>query len=386
MTPLPRVAVIIVAAGDGVRLGAGQPKAFVRLSGRTLLERAVEGAAALGEPAQLVVVAPPGRLDEARSLAASAAHASPVTVISGAATRQSSVAAGLALVDPDTETVLVHDAARALAPASLFARVLAAVRDTAGPAVPGLPVTDTIKQTDAAGTILATVDRSALSAVQTPQGFPYAQLRAAYDAADAEYTDDAALAAASGHPARVIEGDPLAFKITTVWDLERAEGLLAERVTTRIGLGTDTHAFGGEGELRLACLAWPGEPALAGHSDGDAVAHAIVDALLSAAGLGDIGSVFGTADPRFENAHGDVFLVETRRLLETNGCRIGNVSVQLVGTRPRFAPRRDEAEQALSEILGAPVSVSGTTTDGLGFTGSGAGVTAIASALIRRLP
>ena len=150
----------------------------------------------------------------------------------------------------------------------------------------------------------------------------------------------------------------------------------------RIGVGTDTHAFGGDGELWLAGLYWPDEPALAGHSDGDAVAHAMVDALLSAAGLGDIGGAFGTDDPRFAGAHGEVFLQATGELLRNAGFRVGNVSVQLVGNRPRFSGRRVEAERLLTGILGAPVSISATTTDGLGFTGRGEGVTAIATAVV----
>jgi 2-C-methyl-D-erythritol 4-phosphate cytidylyltransferase/2-C-methyl-D-erythritol 2,4-cyclodiphosphate synthase len=150
-----------------------------------------------------------------------------------------------------------------------------------------------------------------------------------------------------------------------------------------VGIGTDVHGFGGEGTLWLAGLEWPGEQALSGHSDGDAVAHAIVDALLAAAGLGDIGTHFGTDRPEFAGAHAEAFLVHTVKLLRAAGWRVGNVSVQVQANRPRFASRRVEAERALSAALGgAAVSVSATTTDGLGFTGRTEGVAAFATALL----
>jgi 2-C-methyl-D-erythritol 4-phosphate cytidylyltransferase/2-C-methyl-D-erythritol 2,4-cyclodiphosphate synthase len=150
-----------------------------------------------------------------------------------------------------------------------------------------------------------------------------------------------------------------------------------------VGVGTDVHAFGGDGVLWLAGLEWPGEQGLHGHSDGDAVAHAIVDALLAAAGLGDIGIHFGTDQPEYAGAHAPAFLGRTRAILAEAGYAIGNVSVQVQAARPRFAARRQEAERVLSEALGgAPVSVSATTTDGLGFTGAGDGVAAFAVALV----
>ncbi|WP_210415989.1 2-C-methyl-D-erythritol 4-phosphate cytidylyltransferase [Humibacter ginsenosidimutans] len=383
-----RVAVVVVAAGSGTRLGAGMPKAFVPVSGATLLEHAVASIRRMEHEAQVIAVVPADRVDESRALLRSVAQA---TVVPGGASRQASVAAGLETLGDDVQTVLVHDAARAFTPTALFDAVVAAVESSGEGAVPGLPVSDTVKRTDAASRITDTVDRSELVAVQTPQGFPRAHLVEAYALATEEVTDDAALVAAAGHPVRIVRGDALAFKVTTPADLVRAEQLLAASSLTpsaatvavpRIGLGTDTHAFAADGELWLAGLRWPGEAALAGHSDGDAVAHAMVDALLSAAGLGDIGTAFGTDDPRFAGAHGEVFLSATGELLAAAGFRIGNVSVQLIGNRPRFSGRRAEAEQMLSGILGAPVSISATTTDGLGFTGRGEGITAIATALL----
>ncbi len=396
ITPVPRIAVIVVAAGSGTRLGAGGPKALVGIDEHTVLRHALDGVFA-APPAQVVVVAPPGYEGDALTevLAAAGPARELASVVTGGATRQESVAAGLAGVWADVEYVLVHDAARALTPPEVFVRVLDALADGEPAVVPALPVIDTLKRVEGS-TAVAAVDRAELVAAQTPQGFSRLVLDTAYAVADREYTDDAALVAAAGHPVTVVAGDARSFKITTPDDLVRARGLVApaalshvalerEHPLPRVGIGTDVHAFGGDGALWLAGLEWPGEPALSGHSDGDAVAHAIVDALLSAAGLGDIGGHFGTDRREFAGAHADVFLAHTLGLVGEAGWRIGNVSVQFQATRPRFAARRLEAEAALSAALGgAPVSLSATTTDGLGFTGRGEGVSAYAVALLVR--
>ncbi|WP_019180210.1 bifunctional 2-C-methyl-D-erythritol 4-phosphate cytidylyltransferase/2-C-methyl-D-erythritol 2,4-cyclodiphosphate synthase [Microbacterium yannicii] len=398
ITPVPRIGVIVVAAGSGTRLGAGGPKALVGIDDHTILRHSLTRVLA-GPPAQIVVVAPPGREGDVLSdaLAASGERRDLLSIVTGGATRQASVAAGLAALWADIEVVLVHDAARALTPPEVFERVVAALDAGAAGVVPVLPVIDTLKRV-AGDEIVAAVDRSELSAAQTPQGFRRDVLDAAYAGAATDFTDDAALVATAGHAVSAVPGHPLAFKITTAADLDRARHLVGDAPIPatpshlerrpplpRVGVGTDVHGFGGEGVLWLAGLEWPGEPALSGHSDGDAVAHAIVDALLAAAGLGDIGTHFGTDHPEYAGAHADVFLAHTLGILGAAGWRVGNVSVQVQANRPRFAARRSEAEQALSAALGgAPVSVSATTTDGLGFTGRGEGVAAFAVALVER--
>ncbi|MFJ4222640.1 2-C-methyl-D-erythritol 4-phosphate cytidylyltransferase [Microbacterium sp. NPDC089695] len=394
MLPVPTAAIIVVAAGSGTRLDAGAPKAFVGIDTHSILRHALDGVFAAA-PAQVVVVAPAGFEGDAETelRAAAGDRIDLARVVTGGGTRQESVAAGLAALWGDVSTVLVHDAARALTPPSLIDAVVAAVDERTG-VLPTLPVVDTLKHVDG-HTVVGPVDRSALAAAQTPQGFPRALLEAAYAQAardGVEYTDDAALFAAAGHPVQRIDGSARGFKITTPDDLDRARQLLAPSsrpdtwaltAAPRVGVGTDVHAFGGTGNLWLAGLEWPGEQPLSGHSDGDAVAHAMVDALLGAAGLGDIGEHFGTAHPEYAGAHAEVFLARTREMLVERGFRIGNVSVQFQGNRPRFSARRIEAEGVLSAALGgAPVSVAATTTDGLGFPGRAEGIAVTAVAIV----
>jgi 2-C-methyl-D-erythritol 4-phosphate cytidylyltransferase / 2-C-methyl-D-erythritol 2,4-cyclodiphosphate synthase len=280
--------------------------------------------------------------------------------------------------------VLVHDAARALAPSALIDRVVNATLACGDHGViPALPVVDTVKRVKG-DRVVEAVDRSDLVHVQTPQAFPRAALTAAYAAAESEFTDDAALFTAAGGTVTTVPGEPRAFKITTPWDLGRAEQLLDAGGRIRTGIGFDAHRYDESAPLWLGGVYFPDEPGLDGHSDGDAVIHAVCDALLSAAGLGDLGSRFGSADPRYADAASSVFLRETLALVRGAGFGVGNVAVQVIANRPRLAGRRLDLEAHLGELVGAPVSVAATTSDGLGFTGRGEGLVAVATALLTR--
>ncbi|HET7397621.1 MAG TPA: 2-C-methyl-D-erythritol 4-phosphate cytidylyltransferase [Intrasporangium sp.] len=223
--------VVLVAAGSGSRLGGGVPKAFVPLAGRPLLGHALGGALSCPHLLEVVVVAPAGWLDDAQAVvdecrsAATAGEAAYVTVVPGGQDRGESVAAGLAALRPTVEFVLVHDAARCLAPHSLYERVAARVRAGAPAVVPGLPVVDTIKQVDAQGRVVGTLDRPALRAIQTPQGFRRDVLERAH-VVSSEATDDAALVERLGEPVLVVPGDLRALKITTPDDLATAARIL----------------------------------------------------------------------------------------------------------------------------------------------------------------
>ena len=407
------LAVVLVAAGKGERLGQNIPKAFVELAGHTLLEHSLSAASGAANLLQVVIAAPESHLEQARQIAASVeADGFHIDVVQGGVSRQGSIANALAAVDFGAEVVLVHDAARCFAPSSLFNRVAQAVREglegSAGSApvgagvVPVLPVADTIKVA-AAEVILETVDRDHLRIAQTPQGFPSQTLKAAYAAASAEFTDDASLYQAYGQPVISVIGDAQAHKITVPSDLERAAanvisqpfaGTVLTRSYTdgntiyRSGIGTDTHRFASDGRkpLILAGIEWPNEVALDGHSDGDAVAHAVVDALLSAAALGDIGGTFGVDRPEYAGASGEVFIRGTLELLTQNGWSVENVSVQVIGNRPKLSPQREAAQARMTQLVGAPVTIGATTTDGLGFLGNSEGVAAVATALISSTP
>jgi len=382
---MSEIAVILVAAGDGARLGAGIPKALVKVGELTLLEHALKNILEVKNLTQIVVASHEDRVDEFSTIAkAFVGDRVNITFTPGGTSRQGSIANALSAIN-NAEVVLVHDVARCFTPTSVFERVATAVIESGFGVIPVLPVADTIKEVEQ-DVVLGTIDRTMLRVAQTPQGFRFEELAEAYKSATADFTDDASLMQSTGAVIRAVQGDAIAFKITVPADLEYAELLLTSSAEQRTGIGTDVHRFAADSStpLYLGTILWPGEIGLEGHSDGDSIAHAIVDALLSAAGLGDIGSNFGVDRPEYSGANGSVFITGALELLAKAGWEVVNISVQLIGNKPKLSPRRDEVQVALSSLVGAPVTVGATTTDGLGFLGSSEGVAAVASALIQK--
>jgi len=372
---MSQCAAIIAAAGSGERFGATLPKALISLGNRTLIEHAVAALAPIAS--EIVICAPAGYEKQIQELIGNE-----ITVVTGGTTRAQSVRAGIAALTGNNKYVLVHDAARALATTKLAERVIVALENGASAVIPGLELIDTVKSVDVNGHVTATPDRTTLRRVQTPQGFDLEILKKAH-ASGAEATDDGALVEAIGEKVLIIKGEEQALKITTPSDLATAISMLGTTSEFRTGVGVDAHAFAEGRELWLAGLHWPNETGVAGHSDGDVAAHAICDALFAASQLGDLGTNFGVDKPEYAGAPGVTLLRETLQKISAAAFEISNVTVQIIGNRPKLAGRRSEAIAALSEALGgANVSVLATTTDGMGLTGEGRGIAAIASVLL----
>jgi 2-C-methyl-D-erythritol 4-phosphate cytidylyltransferase/2-C-methyl-D-erythritol 2,4-cyclodiphosphate synthase len=376
---IKKTAAIIAGAGSGHRLGADLPKALVKLLDKTLVEHAVNS---LAPVAQLIVVtAPAGFEAQFKTILGDQ-----VKVITGGVLRSDSIRIALNGIGSEYEFVLVHDAARAIASTQLAKDVLTQLEKGEQAVIPALDVVDTIKEIDVNGYVRNTPERANLRAVQTPQGFSKSVLAHAHQSAE-DATDDAALVEAIGVKVKVISGEERALKITNKSDLARAIQILLPdtQKDIRVGIGTDAHAFSKDParKLWLAGLLWDGEIGVDGHSDGDVAAHAICDALLAAANLGDLGSNFGVSEPKYAGASGATLLAETLVKVKASGFVIENVAVQIVANKPKIGTRRAEAIAAISAALnGAQVSVSATSTDGLGFTGEGKGLSAIATTLI----
>jgi 2-C-methyl-D-erythritol 4-phosphate cytidylyltransferase/2-C-methyl-D-erythritol 2,4-cyclodiphosphate synthase len=376
------VTALIVAAGSGQRMGSGVPKQYRPLGGKPVLRWAVEALARHKRIGSVSVVIGQGHEQMARS----ALNGLPVyQFITGGAHRAGSVRAGLAAADSDH--VLVHDAARPFCPEAVVDRLLDALGAHDG-AAPVLPVSDTLaRSSDLLGD---PIDRLGAVRVQTPQAFVLAPLREAYERwrGDAP-SDETTVARAAGISVAVVEGDPLLDKLTTPADWDRADAMLAARYVSRTGMGFDVHGFAGEGPVMLGGIAVPHTRGLAGHSDADVVLHSITDALLGAAGLGDIGEHFPPSDPQWRGAPSDRFLAHAAELIRARDGLIDHVDCTIICEEPKVAPHRSAMRARIAAILGldeTDVSIKATTTEGLGFTGRREGIAAQAVASIRTLP
>ncbi len=390
----PRVSLIVVAAGRGARLGAPTPKQYLACAGKPLLAHALEALAA-GHAfcAATVVIHPDDRSSYEAALTfltpAAARRFGPPAL--GGATRQQSVLAGLeAQSETPPDLVLIHDGARVFPSRVLIGRAIEAA-ERLGAAIPGTLLSDSVKQVDGAGRILASPDRAALRAVQTPQAFRFDLILAAHRRAVREgvgdLTDDGAVAAWAGHATYVFEGDPENSKVTTPSDLRAAEArLMSAASDIRVGQGFDVHAFAPGDCVWLGGVRIPHDRALAGHSDADVALHALADALYGALGEGDIGAHFPPSDPQWRAAASSIFLGDAAARVHARGGVIAHLDATLICEAPKIGPHREAMRARIAEIAAIAidrVGVKATTSEGLGFTGRREGIACLASATIR---
>ena len=366
------VVAIIVAAGRGLRAGGDIPKQWQMLAGRPLVAHALQ---AFEGMARLVVVHP-GDMARAEGLG--------VEVATGGATRSASVRSALAaLAGRGVTRVLIHDGARPLVSPSVIARVLSAM-DQAEAAAPALAVTDALWVGDTV--VRGVQDRSSLFRAQTPQGFHFDALVAAYAGFDGDAADDVAVARAAGMEIAIVAGDEDNLKVTYPGDFARAEAVLkGRRMDVRIGNGFDVHAFCPGDHVWLCGVRVEHDRALLGHSDADVGMHALTDAIYGALAEGDIGQHFPPSDPQWKGAASHIFLRHAAGLMAARGFRLANADVTLICERPKIGPHALAMREALSQILGVDVghvSVKATTSERLGFTGREEGIAALATATL----
>ncbi len=385
---MAQVAAVVVAAGRGVRAGGDLPKQFRNIGGETALRRAL---VSFVEAPNVALVQPVIRAEDAELVRSLTGALDILTPVFGGSTRQSSVRAGLeALLPRSPDIVLVHDAARPFASAGLIERAIAAAQKT-GAAIPVLPVTDTVKRVDDAGTVEATLDRGALRLVQTPQAFAFPALLEAHRRAAAQgrddFTDDAALAEWAGMKVTVFAGEPGNIKLTTPDDFTRAEATQSAALgDIRTGSGLDVHAFAPGDHVTLGGVRIPHTHALTGHSDADVALHALTDAILGALADGDIGAHFPPSDAQWRGASSDRFLTFAVDRVRARRGRIAHLDLTIVCEAPRIGEHRDRMRATIAKIAGIGidrVGVKATTSEKLGFTGRGEGIVAYATATIR---
>lgn len=394
-----QVGAILVAGGQGRRMGG--EKLWIEFSGRPAWRWSLDALLAVRGMTSVIVVVPSDSVERFQA-AIPEAVLERCQVVAGGEARADSALAGIGALTaagfPDEATVLIHDAARPAASTELMNRIVASVTPTTG-TIPVAEIHDALKKVDTSGRVVAAIDRQGLAAAQTPQAATLVVLRAALEEAQAwgrTVTDEAEALAAGGVVVNAVPGEAGNRKLTEPGDEWLLAGVLASRSLPlvapeigdgqRAGIGFDAHRFDPGSALRLGGLDFPGEPGLAGHSDGDVALHAVIDALLGAAAAGDIGAMYSSDDERWRDADSAELLRGAVDRIGSSGWRPASVDLVIVAAHPAIASRRDEMAARLAELLGLgadAVSVKGTTSDGLGFAGA-EGIAAFAVAVIGR--
>jgi 2-C-methyl-D-erythritol 4-phosphate cytidylyltransferase/2-C-methyl-D-erythritol 2,4-cyclodiphosphate synthase len=399
---MPLTAAIIAAGGRGVRLGADRPKQFVEIDGRSILDTSVTALAASDRIGEIVVALPAEYVDSvgARLRGLSAKQ---ILCVEGGPRRQDSVVNAFAKSSRQAEIIVIHDAARPFVTTELIARTVDAAR-AHGAAIAALAVRDTVKQAgdperDGSRPIRATIPRDTVFLAQTPQAFRRDVLaRAIQEGRSIEATDEAMLVERLGLPVHVVEGDVRNVKITTAEDLATAKAVALHTSTARrwqgdgfshrlmrIGNGYDLHKLVPGRPLVLAGVTIPFELGLSGHSDADIVCHAVTDAVLGAANVGDIGRLFPDTDPKWKGADSIALLKGAMELVRHAGYRVSNVDVTVIAQQPKLLPYLDQMRSNLAGALGVEVnavSVKGKTNEGVDSMGRGESMAAHAVVLL----
>ena len=386
---------LIPAGGSGKRLKADVAKQYLLLDKLPVLVhtlRAFQQAAVIDE---IVLVVPENDIAFVSSEFIKKHNLTKVTkIVAGGAERQDSVRNGLAAVDDQCDIVLIHDGVRPFVTEKMIKEVIAAAKTEQAASV-GVKAKDTIKETKDDGSVVKTVSRHNLWLTQTPQAFQFAILRKAYDAAyrDSYYgTDDASLVERIGIKVKMIAGSYDNIKITTPEDLLMAKALLKSKsggeMQTRIGYGYDSHRFAAGRKLVLGGVEIPFDKGLQGHSDADALIHAICDALLGAAGLGDIGRHFPDTDPQYKDISSMLLLGRVREIISSKGFAINNIDATIIMEKPKVAPFTEQIIANIAKALHievAAINIKAKTNEGMGFVGRGEGVTVSTVATLNKV-
>lgn len=383
--PEPHAAAIIVAAGSGSRTGGTIPKQYRLVGGKPMLRHGVEAFRAHPAFGTIIVVIAPGQQDMAKE---ALQGIDGLIFVTGGAERRDSVSNAIQYLDnmPFNGLTFIHDAARPFLSADVIERLCAALTSSDG-AVPALPVVDSLSRGDMSGHLTETVDRERLFRIQTPQAFRHDVISKAHRNWNIGQvpSDDARMAMAAGYKVAIVDGDENLAKFTFADDFDRQLGQSQPMHDVRTGTGYDVHRLAPGEELWLCGIRIDHDHGLAGHSDADVALHALTDAVLGAAALGDIGDHFPPSDPQWKGASSDRFLAHAMKLASDRGFKLMHLDVTIICEAPKIGPHKRAMQARVAQIAAIEadrVSIKATTTEKLGFTGRGEGIAAMATATL----